>query len=74
MRYDNAILMGDFNANDTESVMREILALDDVRSAVNTPEMIDWIFVRGLAIVASGYVPASASDHPLIWAELSPTD
>lgn len=74
MQYDTAILMGDFNANSEDEAIRELLATGGVRSAVGEPGMIDWIFVRGLEIVDSGYVPAGASDHPLIWAELRVTD
>ncbi len=70
-RFKPAILMGDFNADGESALITELLNDGETNTAVNQPEMIDWIFARGVKISDSGYVPAGASDHPLVWAEIS---
>ena len=72
-----AILLGDFNTTATDPMLNRFLAESDAMDAVCSPDIgsetsdrIDWILARGLTRIDSGCVPTTASDHPLMWAEL----
>jgi endonuclease/exonuclease/phosphatase family metal-dependent hydrolase len=72
-----AILMGDFNTTAIDPMLYRFLAESDAIDALGSPDIgnetsnrIDWILARGLSRVDSGCVPTTASDHPLMWAEL----
>lgn len=72
-RFDYGVLMGDFNADASHPTIASLLDNPNVTSAVDDdPSQIDWLFIRGFDLEAAGIVPPGASDHPLIWAELSP--
>ena len=71
------ILMGDFNTTATDRMLSRFLADSDAIDAIGSPDLgnetsnrIDWILARGLTRVDSASVPTTASDHPLMWAEL----
>jgi endonuclease/exonuclease/phosphatase family metal-dependent hydrolase len=71
------ILMGDLNARARDPAMRELLDGHDVIDPVAATagdsgrSRIDWILVRGLVPVAADIEDTGASDHPLVWAELT---
>lgn len=72
-----AILMGDMNSSIESEEIREILARPGVTDPLaeileNPPHRIDWIFARGMKVLDGGIRATGASDHPLIWAELTP--
>ena len=72
-----AILMGDLNSTEADPVLRELLGASDVIDALahvtskDPSERIDWILVRGLAVLDAGVRNLGASDHPCVWAELT---
>jgi len=73
-----AVLLGDLNTPAPDPRLQALLATPGVRNVLEEilkdrlPEgNIDWIFTRGLEPITAGWVPPEASDHPLVWAELS---
>ncbi len=36
----------------------------------NLPDRVDWILLRGLTLRDCGVIETSASDHPIVWAEI----
>lgn len=77
-----AILMGDLNTTAVDPQLAELLAEPDVLNPfagqqLNSPPgrgQIDWILVKGLAVADAGWHDSGASDHPLLWVELSPPE
>ena len=77
-QYDTAILLGDFNTNSENSLLKAILSeskhLDAF--AVAMPEIdlkhrIDWILTKGFNIEGGSYEPIGISDHPYYQVRLS---
>ncbi|MGN6626273.1 MAG: endonuclease/exonuclease/phosphatase family protein [Tepidisphaeraceae bacterium] len=68
------VIMGDLNTEHDDPLLLPFLqnSLDAI-AAHNPadPHRIDWIFVRGLDVPASGLVDKGASDHPLVWADVT---
>jgi endonuclease/exonuclease/phosphatase family metal-dependent hydrolase len=72
------VVMGDFNTKRSDPLLHAFLtgATDAVAAnltatAPDRDDRIDWIFTRGVRVTASGIVDSHASDHPLVWAELT---
>ncbi|MFQ5731158.1 MAG: endonuclease/exonuclease/phosphatase family protein [Planctomycetaceae bacterium] len=71
-----AVLIGDLNSLDGDSLIAELAAQGDSRHALRScrkdwPKLrVDWIFTRGLKTVGSACVDDGSSDHPLMWVEL----
>jgi endonuclease/exonuclease/phosphatase family metal-dependent hydrolase len=71
-----AILLGDLNSSADDPQMRQLLGTPGVSDVVGAKlsakasGLIDWIIVRGMHCVDAGIRDNSASDHPLVWAEL----
>ena len=69
-----AILMGDLNAPVADPLIKQIRSTSGIVDATGMAlsdqhhDTVDWIFARGLQIVASGFTDNGASDHPLAWA------
>jgi endonuclease/exonuclease/phosphatase family metal-dependent hydrolase len=78
--YPQAILLGDFNVRIGHRVLTQFLqdgyAVDALAGRTLDPPrtrwMVDWILVRGLDVTDAGIVHSPASDHSLVWAEISP--
>lgn len=80
-----AILMGDLNTESPDltsdsldpplSALRSDPNVIDVVGISEGPNWhqknLDWIFARGLRLVAGGLAPDDASDHPVAWAEFA---
>lgn len=76
-----AILMGDLNTPENHPQLLALRERPDVHSALhesmpNGPpaETIDWLFHRGLMTVSAQVVAVTASDHPVLFAELALPD
>ena len=70
---ERAVLVGDFNARQTEPKLRELLAsnIEDATAlCCDDPDRIDWILVRGIEVVSARSQPPGASDHPFFCATL----
>ncbi|MBC7783992.1 MAG: endonuclease/exonuclease/phosphatase family protein [Burkholderiales bacterium] len=69
------VIMGDFNTRFDDPLLQPFLAgsLDAVGAITpeSKPPRVDWIFTRGLHVIGVGIRETDASDHPLVWAELS---
>lgn len=71
-----AVLMGDLNAQADDVQIARLLNAPGVREAMksihapDSPQRIDWIFLRGLEALSAGTFENGASDHPLVWAEV----
>jgi endonuclease/exonuclease/phosphatase (EEP) superfamily protein YafD len=67
-----AALLGDFNA--TRSELADFFSLPHVTEALDAdppPQTrIDWLFTKGLRISRAQLVNTTASDHPLLWADV----
>jgi endonuclease/exonuclease/phosphatase family metal-dependent hydrolase len=75
------ILMGDLNTTVADPLLQRLLEHSGVHSPLHEElaerlpsQTIDWIFTRGLKTVSAKLVENSASDHPLIQAELMPEE
>ncbi len=72
-----AILMGDLNTRADDPTLARILGQPGVVEPLaalgkQQPDaQIDWILVKGLTCLDAGFEDTGASDHPLIWAELT---
>ena len=73
------LLMGDLNTIASDPLLEDLLAKHDVRSPLQESleghlpsQNIDWIFTRGLRTISVKLVENTASDHPLLKAELVP--
>ena len=73
------LLMGDLNTIATDPLLEDLLARQDVRSPLQESleghlpsQNIDWIFTRGLKTISVKLVENTASDHPLLKADLVP--
>jgi endonuclease/exonuclease/phosphatase family metal-dependent hydrolase len=72
-----ALLLGDLNTSTADPQLQKLCAAPDVidviatNPASNLPRRIDWILARGLQPLAAATWDAGASDHPLVWAELT---
>lgn len=72
-----ALLLGDLNCAQGDAELDRLRSLPGVSDPLseimgqNTPPHIDWILVRGLKTIDAGVLDDGASDHPLVWAELS---
>ena len=74
-----AVLMGDLNCTAGDPLLAELLADPEVADAIaqgdsSQANRIDHILVRGLDVEAAKVVKNQASDHPLVWAEVSLPD
>jgi endonuclease/exonuclease/phosphatase family metal-dependent hydrolase len=76
-----AVLMGDLNSLGTDPQLVALRARSDVRSALHDgmpggppDDTIDWLFHRGLKTVSAHVVEVTASDHPVLFAELALPD
>jgi endonuclease/exonuclease/phosphatase family metal-dependent hydrolase len=77
-----AVLMGDLNAPATHPILARLLQTPGVvdchpsirYAGPERSERIDFILVRGLDVIDSGMSDDGLSDHPLLWAELRPTE
>ncbi|MFM8285447.1 MAG: endonuclease/exonuclease/phosphatase family protein [Planctomycetaceae bacterium] len=75
-----AILMGDLNTTAVDPLLAPLLADEEIVNpfagqVVPTTAgrgQIDWILVKGLQVRDAGWNDTGASDHPLLWVELSP--
>ena len=75
-----AILMGDLNTTAVDPLLAPLLAQEDIVNpfagqVITSPPgrgQIDWILVKGLEVRDAGWQDTGASDHPLLWVELSP--
>lgn len=72
-----AVLLGDLNCTQDDPELRRLLSQPGVGDPLGevmgeqTPPHIDWILTRGLTTIDAGIRDEGASDHPLVWAELS---
>ena len=73
-----AILLGDLNLQSSDGPLRELLQTPGVVDAAGSilrdrapADRVDWILCKGLRVIDGGMVDTGASDHPLVWAELS---
>jgi endonuclease/exonuclease/phosphatase family metal-dependent hydrolase len=70
-----AVLLGDLNTGADHPVLREIEMLPGTSHVLSgkesPPRGVDHIYAKGLAVRSAGTTPTSASDHPLVWAELA---
>jgi endonuclease/exonuclease/phosphatase family metal-dependent hydrolase len=67
-----AILVGDLNTLESEALLGDYIARNDVTDAIvtatgNTDGKIDWIISRGLTVLGGGMEEAGVSDHPAYW-------
>ncbi|MFM8219816.1 MAG: endonuclease/exonuclease/phosphatase family protein, partial [Planctomycetaceae bacterium] len=75
-----AILMGDLNTTAVDPLLAPLLADEEIVNpfagqVVPTTAgrgQIDWILVKGLQVRDAGWHDTGASDHPLLWVDLSP--
>jgi endonuclease/exonuclease/phosphatase family metal-dependent hydrolase len=71
-----AVLLGDLNSTAQDPQISGLLENHEVLDPVgktlgpHIPKRIDWILARGLKCRRAGIVENTASDHPLVWAEL----
>lgn len=71
-----AILMGDLNTTSRDPGIQKLFESPDVVDCItqyadsSIRNRIDWIFARGLNCLEAGIESTTASDHPLVWAEL----
>ncbi len=72
------VLMGDLNTVAAEPLLRGLIQHSEVQSPLHDAlgrslpaETIDWILTRGLTTLSANLVDNPASDHPLLWAELT---
>ncbi len=76
------LLMGDLNTIASDPLLEDLLANPDVHSPLQESledghlpsQNIDWIFTRGLSTISAKLIENTASDHPLLQAELVPED
>ncbi|WP_157605840.1 endonuclease/exonuclease/phosphatase family protein [Schlesneria paludicola] len=75
------ILMGDLNTTADDPLLVHLRESPGVHSPLHDSipdtlpsQGIDWIFTRGLKTISAALINNSASDHPLLRAELEPTD
>jgi endonuclease/exonuclease/phosphatase family metal-dependent hydrolase len=73
-----SILMGDFNSSPKDPLMGLIIQIPGIVDVVqehladkDPADRIDYIFIRGLSCSNAGVTPNNASDHPLVWANLT---
>ena len=73
------VLMGDLNTTAEDPLLSNLMERPGVRSPLHESlvdrlpsQNIDWIFTRGLNTVVVNLVENTASDHPVVTAELSP--
>ncbi len=71
-----AILVGDMNSSQDDPVLSALLHTPGVTDATapigqGQGRRIDWIIARGLAVTDKGFIERGASDHPMVWADLS---
>lgn len=76
-----AILMGDLNCTAEEPLLARLLSEPDIEAAITTGgqkapsgRRVDHILVKGLRVETAQVVTNDASDHPLVWAEVSLED
>lgn len=74
------VLMGDLNTTADDPLLVKLLEQPDVQSPLHNTlgsalpsQNIDWIFTRGFQTRSAKLVENAASDHPLLQAELEPT-
>lgn len=69
------VLMGDFNSVEDDPLLHHFRAEapDAIESLGHAPkaDRVDWIFTRGVKVLDAGVRDTGASDHPLVWAELT---
>jgi endonuclease/exonuclease/phosphatase family metal-dependent hydrolase len=71
-----SLLLGDLNSGADDPQVRDLLATPGVRDPVGETlgtralPRIDWIITRGLRPLDAGIRETTASDHPVVWAEL----
>lgn len=74
------VLMGDLNTSADHPVLAELLATPgvidatspfDTRPDPHPRQRVDWILGRGITVVSGGVHDTIASDHPLVWAEIT---
>ncbi|MEI8021888.1 MAG: endonuclease/exonuclease/phosphatase family protein [Schlesneria sp.] len=75
------LLMGDLNTIASDPLLEDLVSKHDVRSPLQESlegrlpsQNIDWIFTRGLRTISVKLVENTASDHPLLKAELVPDE
>ena len=75
------LLMGDLNSIASDPLLEDLVGKHDVRSPLQESleghlpsQNIDWIFTRGLRTISVKLVENTASDHPLLQAELAPEE
>ena len=73
------VLMGDLNTTASDPLLTKLLEHPGVKSPLHEQlagripsQNIDWIFTRGLATISAELIETTASDHPLLQAELIP--
>ena len=73
------ILMGDLNTTADDPILVKLMEQPDVQSPLHEQlgnrlrsQNIDWIFTRGLQTRMARLIENTASDHPLLEAELEP--
>jgi endonuclease/exonuclease/phosphatase family metal-dependent hydrolase len=64
-----AVLLGDLNANPDHPALKQIQALPGATHVLSRG--IDHIYAKGLTVRSAGMTATSASDHPLVWAEVA---
>jgi endonuclease/exonuclease/phosphatase family metal-dependent hydrolase len=69
-----AVLLGDMNATPDHPALKEIEMLPGTLHVLAgkdfSAKAIDHIYVKGLTVRSAGVTATSASDHPLVWAEI----
>ena len=78
-QHPRVILVGDFNTNRSEPQLAEFLAtypdVDAIRLAqlsIDDEKRIDWILVKGFAVIDGRELPRGVSDHPFYAVSLKP--
>lgn len=72
-----AVLLGDLNTRADDPLMVDLLQTAGVSDPIGdtdapaAKERVDWILTRGLSRLEAGALQTQASDHPLIWAQLT---
>lgn len=72
-----AVLLGDLNSTKIDPQIADLIKNPEVTDAVGQflgpkdKDRIDWIFCRGLKCLRAGIMENDASDHPMVFAEMS---
>ncbi|MFC1763194.1 endonuclease/exonuclease/phosphatase family protein [Planctomycetota bacterium] len=73
-----AILLGDFNTTEDDSILAGYLqdpnnvdAIGAALGGADPQKRVDWIITRGLSVLEGGMHPVGISDHPFFWVDVT---